>query len=109
MQEKDFPTALSAQSRRQVIEKRRVSRSSDVDLGHGGQQQISNSSASVASSSGADRGGKGRDRSTHDGGTGRRRRQSKSLVAGGGLGTDSSEDIGAERKTREERFEGFGF
>ena len=36
-------------------------------------------------------------RSTQDGGTGRRRRQSTSKVVGGGLGTDSSEDIGAGR------------
>ena len=31
------------------------------------------------------------------------------MVAGGGLSTDSSEDIGAGRKKRQVRFEGTGF
>ena len=63
--------------------KHRVPWNYDVDLGHGGQQQASDSSAS-----GANRGGKGIARSTQDGGMGRRRRQIETLVVGVGLGTD---------------------
>ena len=92
LQEQYFPIALSTQSRRQVFEKRRVSWSSDFYLGHGGQQQASDSSAS-----GANSGGEGA-RSTQDGGMARRRRQIESLVARGGSGTDSSEDRGRDEK-----------
>ena len=86
------------------MKQRRVLWGSDVELVHGEQQQATDSSAS-----GADRGGKGRARSTQDGGKGRSLRQGESLVAGRGLGTDSSEDIGAGRKKGQVRFEGTGF
>ena len=62
-------------------------------VGHGGQQQASASSAKSAST-----GGNRRARPTQDGGMGRILRQRESLVAGGGSGTDSSEDTGAGRK-----------
>ena len=61
-------------------------------LGNVGQSSIQH--AINASSSGGNR----RTRSTRDVGKGRRRRQGKSKVVGGGLGADSSKDIGAGRK-----------
>ena len=76
-------------SRKSCIEKRRALSLAIIhrDVGDGG-QQISNSSASMASSSGTDRGGSRGARTNEHGGLERRRRQSKSKVVCVGLGTD---------------------
>ena len=78
-------------SRKSIIEKRAALRT-------GGQASIQH--ASNASNNGGIRS----TRCTQYSGMGRRRRQSKSKVEGGGLGADSSEDTGAGRK--QVRFEG---
>ena len=68
------------------------------------QQQASSSNAHAGK---AGDGGSWSARTDERGGSERRRRQSKSKAVGVGLGTDSSEDIGAGRK--QVRFEGKDF
>ena len=95
---------MSAQSRRQIIENRQAI-AAEVDskhVGNGGQQFRTATQCGASSARGVSntskRGGKGSARTDEHGGSERRRRPSKSVVVGGGLGTDSSEDKGAGRK-----------
>ena len=95
----DFPLAFPHMlhgSRKAIIESR-------LAIGNGG-QQATQSGASSARGVSNTRGGNRSAISTQDGGMGRRMRQSMSKVVGGGLGTDSSEDIGAGRTKGQVRF-----
>ena len=77
-------------------------------LGTGGQRATQSGASSARGVSNAS-GGNRSTRSTQDGGMVRRRRQSMSKVVGGGLGTDSPDDIGAGRTKGQVRFEDTDF